>query len=42
LLPLRGKDEVVATSLYLSQRFGDATRLMLGKINAIDLLASRG
>jgi len=24
----------------LSQRFGDATRLMLGKINAIDLLAS--
>jgi porin len=31
---------VVATSLYLSQRFGDATRLMLGKINAIDLLAS--
>ena len=40
LLPLGGKDDVVATSLYLSQRFGDATRLMLGKINAIDLLAS--
>jgi porin len=40
LLPLGGKDEVVATSLYLSQRFGDATRLMLGKINVIDLLAS--
>jgi len=40
-LPLRGNDEVVATSLYLSQRSGDATRLMLGKINAIDLLASR-
>lgn len=32
-------DELVATSLYLSQRFGDSTRLMLGKINAIDLLA---
>ena len=40
LFPLGGKDEVVATSLYMSQRFGDATRLMLGKINAIDLLAS--
>jgi porin len=40
LLPLGGKDEVVATSLYLSQRFGDTTRLMLGKVNAIDLLAS--
>ncbi|HYN58680.1 MAG TPA: carbohydrate porin [Rubrivivax sp.] len=40
LLPLGGEDELVATSLYLSQRFGDATHLMLGKINAIDLLAS--
>jgi porin len=40
LFPLGGKDEAVATSLYLSQRLGDATRLMLGKINAIDLLAS--
>jgi len=40
LLPLSGEDELVATSLYLSQRFGDTTRLMLGKINAIDLLAS--
>jgi porin len=40
LLPLGGKDDVVATSLYLSQRFGDTTRAMLGKINAIDLLAS--
>jgi porin len=38
--PLGGKGEVVATSLYASQRFGDSTRLMLGKINAIDLLAS--
>jgi len=40
LLPLGSKDDVVATSLYVSQRFGDATRLMLGKIDAIDLLAS--
>ena len=40
VLPLGGSDDVVATSLYLSQRFGDATRLMLGKINAVDLLAS--
>lgn len=39
LLPFGGKDDVVATSLYLSQRLGAATRLMLGKINAIDLLA---
>ncbi len=38
--PLGGKGEVVATSLYLSQRFDDSTRLMLGKINALDLLAS--
>ncbi len=38
--PLGAKDELVATSLYMSQRFGDSTRLMLGKINAIDLLAS--
>ena len=40
LLPVGGKDEVVASSLYASQRFGDATRVMLGKINVIDLLAS--
>ena len=39
-IPLGSKGEVVATSLYASQRFGDSTRLMLGKINAIDLLAS--
>ena len=29
---------VVATSLYLSQRFGDRTSILLGKINALDLL----
>lgn len=39
--PLGAEDELVATSLYMSQRFGDSTRLMLGKINAIDLLASQ-
>ena len=38
--PLGAKDELVATSLYMSQRFGDSTRLMLGKINAIDLLTT--
>jgi porin len=40
LLPVGGEDKLVATSLYVSQRFGDATRAMLGKINVIDLLAS--
>jgi porin len=40
LLPVGGENEVVATSLYVSQRLGDATRVMLGKINVIDLLAS--
>lgn len=39
LLPLGVKDEPVAKSHYLSQRFGDTTRLMLGKANAIDPLA---
>jgi porin len=39
LLPVNAKDELVATSLYLSQRFGQSTRVMLGKINAVDLLA---
>jgi hypothetical protein len=40
LLPVDGENEVVATSLYVSQRLGDATRVVLGKINVIDLLAS--
>ncbi len=39
LLPLGSKNELVATSLYISQKVGDSTRLMLGKINAVDLLA---
>jgi porin len=37
--PVDSRDDVVATSLYVSQRFGDSTRLMVGKINTLDLLA---
>jgi porin len=40
ILPIGSPDELVATSLYLSQRLGVSTRLMVGKINAVDLLAS--
>ena len=36
--PADQSDTVVATSIYLSQRFGDRTSLLLGKINALDLL----
>jgi porin len=39
ILPLGGSDRVVASSLYLSQKFGDQVSLILGKINAVDLLA---
>ena len=39
ILPLGGKDELVASSLYFSQRFGTSTSILLGKINAVDLLA---
>ena len=38
ILPLASPDQLEATSLYVSQRWGD-TSLLLGKINAIDLLA---
>lgn len=38
-LPLGKTDEVVATSLYLSQQLGSSSSLLLGKINVIDLLA---
>jgi porin len=31
---------LVATSIYLSQRFGDRTSLLIGKINALDLFAN--
>ena len=37
--PIDSLDDLVVSSLYVSQRFGDSTRLMLGKINVIDLLA---
>ena len=40
ILPLDEKDSLVASSLYLSQRFGDSASLLLGKINAVDLLAA--
>jgi porin len=39
ILPLGEKNSLVASSIYISQRFGDSVSLMLGKINAVDLLA---
>lgn len=39
ILPLKQKDKITASSIYLSQSFGNTTRLMLGKINALDLIA---
>lgn len=39
ILPLNTPEELEATSLYYSQRWG-GTSLLLGKINAIDLLAN--
>jgi porin len=39
-LPLDYPDELVASSLYFSQRFSDSASMMIGKINMIDLLAS--
>lgn len=40
LTPLGSPEKVVATSLYFTQKIGDKYSLILGKINAIDLLAS--
>ncbi|MCP4260029.1 MAG: carbohydrate porin [Planctomycetes bacterium] len=40
ILPLGEEDNLVASSLYVSQRFGDSGSLLLGKINAVDLLAN--
>ena len=40
ILPLAPPGEFVATSLYFTQTIGSRGVLMLGKINAIDLLAS--
>ena len=39
-LPLGGKDKVTASSIYLSQRLGERANLLLGRINAVDLLAN--
>jgi porin len=39
VLPFGSEEEVVASSLYYSQRWG-GTSLLLGKINMIDLLAN--
>jgi porin len=36
--PSDSPETLVATSLYLSQRFGDRTAVLLGKINALDLV----
>jgi len=38
-LPLGARDQVEATSLYVTQRIGSAATLMVGKINGVDLLA---
>jgi porin len=40
LLPLGDGEEVVASSIYLTQALGDHVNVMLGKINAVDLLAA--
>lgn len=36
--PSESPDTLVATSIYLSQKFGDRVSLLIGKINALDLL----
>lgn len=40
ILPLDEEDRLAATSIYLSQRFGDSASMLIGKINAVDLLAN--
>jgi porin len=39
VLPLTGPGQFEATSIYISQRLDQRTRLLVGKINVIDLLA---
>ncbi len=39
MLPVADLEEFVFSSIYLTQQFGDNATLMLGKINAVDLLA---
>ena len=36
--PTDSRDTLVATSLYLSQKFGDRASLLIGKINILDLV----
>jgi porin len=36
--PTESKDTLVATSIYLSQRFSDQVSLLIGKINALDTM----
>lgn len=40
LLPLDSESDLVATSLYVGQRIGSKTNLLVGKIDAVDLLAA--
>lgn len=40
VLPLTGNEQFEVTSIYLSQRIGVRTSLLVGKINAVDLLAA--
>jgi len=39
VLPLDGLDNFVASSIYFTQRLGDSASMLIGKINAVDLLA---
>lgn len=40
ILPTGKHEEVVVTSIHLAQRFGDRINVLLGRINALDLLAA--
>lgn len=40
LLPTGAHEEVIVTSIHLAQRFGDRATVMVGRINALDLLAA--
>lgn len=40
LWPVDTPEQIVATSLYLTQRIGERTNVLLGKFNPVDLLAA--
>ncbi len=40
IFPLGSEDDLVASSIFLTQKLCDSASVMLGKINAVDLLAS--